>query len=102
MPDSSSKTETDSDSENETVRYIKYKKDDVEDYSDIPDIAYPVEWQKCFGLSRSMRERRDWITDTITEADIQTEGTCALNPKIGVIPSKEQAMAELESLLIEM
>ncbi|MBR6051390.1 MAG: hypothetical protein IKP68_09355 [Clostridia bacterium] len=70
--------------------------------TDIPDIAYPVEWQKSFGLSRSMRERRDWITDTITEADIQTDGTSALNPKIGEIPSKEQAMSELEALLIEM
>ena len=70
--------------------------------TDIPDIAYPVEWQKSFVLSRSMRERRYWITDTITEADIQTDGTSALNPKIGEIPSKEQAMSELEALLIEM
>ena len=104
LPKSRIKPESDedADSEAETIRYIKYKKDDAELLTDIPDIAYPLEWQKCFGLSRSMRERRDWITDTITEADIQTDGTSALNPKIGEIPSKEQAMAELESLLIEM
>ena len=54
------------------------------------------------GLSHNMRARRDRLTDIVTEADILVDGTCAVNPLIGEIPSKEQALEELESLLIEM
>ena len=64
--------------------------------------AYPIEWQKNLGLSCSMRKRRDRIADMITENDICVEGTCAVNPLIGEIPTKEAALEELEALLIEM
>lgn len=88
--------------EEELIQYIKYKNDEGEDVAELPEIAYPDEWQRNIGLSHAMRRRRDWLTEQITEADILVEGTCAVNPLIGDIPSKEQAMEELESLLIEM
>ncbi|MBR6052085.1 MAG: recombinase family protein, partial [Clostridia bacterium] len=84
------------------IRYIKYKKGESLDCEQIPASAYPLEWEQNFGLSYAMRKRRDRISETIEESDIQTEGTSALNPLIGSIPTKEQAMEELESLLIEM
>lgn len=89
-------------SEEELIQYIKYKNDDNDDIPDMPITAYPDEWQQNIGLSHAMRSRRDWLTEHITEADILVEGTCAVNPLIGDIPSKAQAMEELESLLIEM
>lgn len=85
------------------IQYIAYKREDESESTDsISRMAYPNEWQSNIGLSRAMRTRRDWIADNITEADILVEGTCAVNPLIGKIPSKEQAMDELEALLIEM
>ena len=90
-------------SEEELIQYIKYKNDDeIEDVPDLSITAYPDEWQRNIGLSHAMRNRRDWLTEQITEADILVEGTCAVNPLIGDIPSKAQALEELESLLIEM
>ena len=90
-------------SEEELIQYIKYKNDDeIEDIPDLSITAYPDEWQRNIGLSHAMRNRRDWLTEQITEADILVEGTCAVNPLIGDIPSKAQALEELESLLIEM
>lgn len=91
-----------SDSLSET-KYIKYtNSDDHEEKENSFDTAYPIEWQKNLGLSCSMRKRRDRIADMITENDICVEGTCAVNPLIGEIPTKEAALEELEALLIEM
>jgi hypothetical protein len=96
------KAEADAENGTASVQYIKYKKDDREDLTAIPDIAYPIEWQKSIGLSCSMRARRDRLTEIITESDVLVNGTCALNPIIGELPTKAQAIAELEALLIEM
>ena len=92
-------TETD----DEPIQYIKYKKDDGDESdTELPLMAYPNEWQTNIGLSHAMRKRRDWLTESVTESDIVVEGTCAVNPLIGEIPTKEQALNELESLLLEM
>jgi len=92
------------DSTSDPIQYIKYKnKDDQEHASeDLMYAAYPMEWQNCIGLSHAMRKRRDRITENITEKDICIEGNCAINPLIGEIPTKQEAMEELEALLIEM
>jgi len=84
------------------VRFIKYKNNEVHDEDDYVPYAYPDEWEHYIGLSSLMRERRDRLSDSITENDIKVEGTCAINPLIGEIPSKEEALVELEDLLISM
>jgi hypothetical protein len=102
-PETDAEERENGESEEELIQYIKYKKDD--DNAEIlhsSDTAYPDEWQHGVGLSHAMRKRRDWLTEQITEADILVEGTCAVNPLIGDVPTKAQAMKELESLLIEM
>lgn len=85
------------------TKYIQYTNGgNQEERESCFDAAYPIEWQKNVGLSCSMRKRRDRIADMITENDICVEGTCAVNPLIGEIPTKEAAQEELEALLIEM
>lgn len=98
------KSSSNIDPSGETVQYIKYKKNDKEvDYPEtVLFSGYPEEWQNSIGLSHAMRKRRDRIIDHITENDICVEGSCAINPLIGEIPSKQEAMEELEALLIEM
>ena len=85
------------------MKYIKYKNGDAHgQQTDELYSAYPSEWQTNIGLNRTMRKRRDWIVESITEDDICVEGTCAINPLIGEIPTKQEALEELESLLLEM
>ena len=103
QPKTKTTPETDSEQDDESpVQYISYKKNDSLFAEQTTESAYPIEWEQNFGLSYSLRKRREMLADTIREADIRTEGTCAVNPLIGEIPTKEEAMAELESLLIEM
>ncbi len=91
------------DADTEPVKYIKYKNGDAHgQQTDELYSAYPSEWQTNVGLNRTMRKRRDWIVESITEDDICVEGTCAINPLIGEIPTKQEALEELESLLLEM
>lgn len=86
------------------IQYIKYKNEDDQKcaVADLMYAAYPMEWQNSIGLSHAMRKRRDRVTESITEDDICIEGNCAINPLIGEIPTKQEAMEELEALLIEM
>ncbi len=86
----------------ELIQFIPYKNNTDAGSTPKTEWAYPDEWKLNIGLSHNMRARRDRLTDTVTEADILVDGTCAVNPLIGEIPSKEQALEELESLLIEM
>ena len=93
-----------SENPNEPVQYIKYKNNEDQNAKsdELLRLAYPMEWQSEIGLSHSMRRRRDRIAENITERDILIQGTCAVNPLIGEIPTKQEAMEELEALLIEM
>lgn len=86
----------------ELIQFIPYKNNTESGSTPKTEWAYPDEWKLNIGLSHNMRARRDRLTDIVTEADILVDGTCAVNPLIGEIPSKEQALEELESLLIEM
>ncbi len=91
-------------STDDSIQYIKYKNDEERgtESEEQFSLAYPMEWQSVIGLSHAMRRQRDRIAESITESDILIEGTCAVNPLIGEIPTKQEAMEELEALLIEM
>jgi len=84
------------------IKFIPYKSDDEKEEISTPSYAYPAEWQNIIGLSQRMRERRDFIADNITESDLQVCGTCAINPLIGELPTKQEVLEELEDLLISM
>lgn len=86
------------------IRYIPYKNAEkgMKDTVEVSSYAYPAEWKACFGLNSVMRERRNNLAETISEEDIRIEGTCAVNPLIGELPTKQEILEELENLLISM
>lgn len=91
-------------SSDEPFRFIQYKNeaDNLNESVGCNSYAYPTEWQTCFGLNSKMRERREHLAENITEADIRTDGTCAVNPLIGELPTRQEVLEELEDLLISM
>jgi len=95
--------ETAAEAENR-IQFIPYKNeaDALDESIGCHSYAYPSEWQTCFGLNSKMRERRDRLAENITAADIMTEGTCAVNPLIGELPTKQELLEELEELMISM
>ncbi len=54
------------------------------------------------GLQYAIRKQRDAMLNVVTEQDILQEGTVAVNPLIGKIPSREEIENELEELLMSM
>lgn len=67
------------------------------------NIAYPSQWaERSIGISYGLRKQRDQLVDTITADDISQESMVVENPLIGEIPSREEALAEIQELLISM
>ena len=50
----------------------------------------------------ALRKKRDCLVNSITGNDIQEQGTPVMNSMVGNIPTREEALAELEELLASM
>ncbi len=53
-------------------------------------------------IPAAIRKTRDRVVDSITSNDIQEHGTPVMNTMVGDIPTREEALAELEELLASM
>jgi len=64
------------------------------------NITYPEYWgEDNIGLCYELKRLRDKIANAITEQDILEQGEIVINPMIGNLPSREQALEELSRLL---
>lgn len=102
------KKSTKSDFTDMPVKYIPYKNDEgsVEQKLDERKsfCAYPDEWSinDNIGISYSLRNKRDNLANSLTEADLSISGKVVDNPMIGKIPTREQLVEELDKLLMSM
>lgn len=91
--------------DNDSSQYIEHKEISTETTSTPKKkMIISESWadKDNFGISISLRKKRDWIVDSISEQDIQTMGTYVDNPLIGELPSKNEINEELESLMSAM
>lgn len=89
----------------ETVRFIKYRNNEVGAIDDKSDfsIAYPDYMEgNQFGVSYAIRRWRDRLITNLTENDIYASGTIVENPLIGKLPTKEEVEEEINNLLLSM
>ena len=74
--------------------YIPYRNHELEEGSTNPNHKI---W-----IPAAIRRNRDRVVDTITGNDIQAKGAPVMNTMVGNIPTREEALAELEDLLASM
>ena len=75
------------------VRYIPYRNFEIDQpENDTPDNVID------FGMSLTIRKKRNRLIDSITANDMHIQGTVVKNPLIGTIPNKEEILHELSEL----
>lgn len=75
------------------VRYIPYRNFEIDlPENDTPDNVID------FGMSLTIRKKRNRLIDSITANDMHIQGTVVENPLIGTIPNKEEILLELSEL----
>ena len=88
-----------------TEQFIEYK-ETIESEKPTPPkkILLSETWasQGIFGISLSLRQKRDWIVHSVSEKDIQTSGIYVDNPLIGALPTQTEVADELEKLIASM
>ena len=90
---------------NQSEQFIEYK-EPVESATPTTrkKILVSETWasQGIFGISLSLRQKRDWIVHSVSEKDIQTNGIYVDNPLIGALPTQVEVSDELEKLIASM
>jgi len=86
-----------------SVQYIPYHNSEIKTSDSVfTGTAYPSSWNEAWGISLSIRKRRNKLIDSITEEDIHTYGEIVENPLIGKIPTREEIETELDELLMSI
>lgn len=93
LVDKATKEKYDLKNRHAVIKYIPYRNYELNS-EDTP--------KKSFGVTISLRKRRDYLIDTVTKSDIDSECISVINPMIGHIPTKEEVQKELDSLLMSM
>lgn len=76
------------------THYIPYRNHELEEGK---ALQCPRSW-----FPFALRKKRDCLVNSITGNDIQEQGTPVMNSMVGNIPTREEALAELEELLASM
>ena len=96
LVDKETKRQIENDNNHSAVRYIPYRNSEisVDDTNEEKAIS--------FGVSVSLRKRRDHLIDNISKEDIEQSSISVINPMIGYIPSKDEIQQEIDDLLLSM
>ena len=97
--------ETEAVEHEQATRYIPYKLQDTDDTprNDPFHVAYPQKWGgRHIGISYGLREQRNLLFRSLTEADLCIDGTAVQNPLIGDLPNRLEVEDEVEQLLLIM
>ena len=96
LVDKDTKKQLESEGNHSAVKYIPYRNSELSvDTSDKSKIIN-------FGVSVSLKKKRDRLIDNISKEDIEQNGVSVINPMIGYIPSKDEIQQEIDDLLLSM
>ena len=96
LADKATREKYESEGKQPAVCYIPYRNCELSDEN--PNCNQTA----GFGITMAMRKRRDALMNDIRKSDIETSSIAVINPKIGIIPTKEEVREELDNLLLSM